>query len=191
MSRPAVSPPLARLLTVVCLAGSSCAKTPSGGAPAAGSASASGSAQASLPAAPSASASAAPAPTSVRWSGTYTSAPGTFYVRDGGEWKGVHFRGDDAAIALGEGALSFTVDRKTSLLRGAGSGPLGDVVLSGAVTGSEVTFSVLRKDAANRGLTGTGVGTIAGDSLTGTMRLSRGDAHVIREATFTLAKASP
>lgn len=143
------------------------------------------------PPAPSASApSPAPPPAKpVAWSGKYTSAPGSLYVYDGGEWKGVHFRGDDASIGLGEGTLSLTIDPRATALRGTGSGPLGEVVLTGVIdtkTG-EVSFSVLRKDTTDRGFTGTGVGHLAGASLTGTMRLSRGDAHVIREATFTLA----
>ena len=130
-------------------------------------------------------------PASISWTGSYTSTPATFYVHDGGEWKGVHFRGDDAAVGLGEGTLSLTIDTKSGGVRGSGSGSLGDLVLAGAVTGEELTFSVLRKDPTDRGLTGTGVGKLSGSSATGTIRLSRGDAHVIREAKFTLSKALP
>ncbi len=148
--------------------------------------------------APPASASASPVasapkpvPTNVAWTGTYVSAPGSLYVYDGGEWKGVHFRGDDAAVALGEGPLSLSIDTKTSVVRGAASGPLGDAVITGAVTKDEVTFSVLRKDPRDQGLTGTGSGRVNGDALEGTIRLSRSDAHVIREAKFKLAKVPP
>jgi len=143
---------------------------------------------------PSVSVSAAPvssAPPTVTWRGTYTSAPGSLYVYDGGEWKGFHFRGDDAAVALGEGALEVTIDDKTHVARGTIAGPLGDGVVTGAVTGSELSFSVLRKEAKDRGFTGTGSATIAGETATGTMRLSRADAHVIREAKFTLTKSAP
>jgi len=146
------------------------------------------SASASAALAPSASASSASPPASVSWAGSYTSLPATFYVYDGGEWKGVHFRGDDAAVALGEGTLSLTLDTKSGSVRGTGSGSLGDIVVAGAVTGEELTFSVLRKDPTDRGLTGTGVGKLVGSSATGTIRLSRGDAHVIREAKFSLTK---
>jgi hypothetical protein len=165
--------------------------------PSADSASAPPSASAAHPApsarasSPSASASAAPASSPVAWSGTYTSTAGSLYVYDGGEWKGVHFRGDDASVGLGEGSLSLTIDPKTSQVHGVGAGPIGDVIVAGAVTGDEVSFSVLRKDTTDRGLTGTGVGKLSHDSLTGTMRLSRGDAHVIREAKFDLAKKAP
>jgi hypothetical protein len=146
-----------------------------------------------VPVAPHVTTSAAPAPppTAVTWRGTYHSAPGSLYVYDGGEWKGVHFRGDDASVALGEGPLSLTVDEKTHVARGALSGPLGEAILTGAVTGDELTFTVLRKDPLDRGLTGTGAGKVSLATTEGTMRLSRSDAHVIREATFSLAKVGP
>jgi hypothetical protein len=140
-----------------------------------------------------ASASAAPPlqPTASHWSGTYKSEAGTLYVRDGGEWKGVHFRGDDASIALGDGPLELTVDEKSHRVRGTGSGPLGDVILTGAVAEGQLTFSILRKSPDDRGLTGTGVGKVEGSSVNGVMHLSRGDAHVIREASFSVSKAVP
>ena len=170
---------------LLCLTLSECSKEPATGAAPASSTSTLAAAAAPRP---SALPSAKPAPTSIAWSGTYESAPGSLYVYDGGEWKGVHFRGDDASIGLGEGPLSFSVDAKTSLVRGTASGPLGDVVIAGAVTNEEVTFTVVRKDPTDRGFTGTGEGKVTGDSLTGTIRLSRGDAHVIREAKFTLTR---
>jgi len=97
---------------------------------------------------PSATPSASPTATTVSWTGTYKSTPGSLYVHDGGEWTGVRFRGDDAAVGLGEGTLSFTVDRKTGRLQGAASGPIGDVVIHGTFTGDALAFSVLRKDPA-------------------------------------------
>jgi hypothetical protein len=127
----------------------------------------------------------------VAWTGTYTSAAGSLYVRDGGEWRGVRFRGDDASVGLGEGPLSFTLDSQTGRVVGAGSGPIGDFLVTGAVTGDSLAFSVVRKDARDRGLTGTGIGKVNGESLVGKLRLSQGDAHVIREATFSLARKTP
>jgi hypothetical protein len=179
-------------LTSVALVGTvGCSKPSSDSAAASPSASASSSAPAASSGAPSASASAAAASAPVAWTGTYTSTPGSLYVYDGGEWKGVHFRGDDASDGLGAGSLSFTIDPKTSQVHGVGAGPFGDIVIAGAVTGDEVSFSILRKDTTDRGLTGTGVGKLSHDSLTGTMRLSRGDAHVIREAKFDLSNKAP
>ena len=60
-----------------------------------------------------------------------------------------------------------------------------------AVTGDELTFTVLRKDPLDRGLTGTGAGKVTAAATEGTMRLSRSDAHVIREARFSLARVAP
>ncbi len=132
-----------------------------------------------------------PEPRAEAWSGTYTSAPGSLFVYDGGEWKGVHFRGDDAATGLGDGTLSLTLDPRTGIVRGNGTGALGDIVVSGAVTAGELTFSVLRKDPSDRGFTGTGVGKLERGTAAGTMRLSQGDAHVIRDAKFSLTKSTP
>jgi hypothetical protein len=179
--------------TVTLFASVACSNPSSAGGAAGSSASASPAASAAAPPAASASGKpAAAAPTGpVAWNGTYSSAPGSMYVYDGGEWKGVHFRGDDASIGLGDGPLTLTVDAKTGIVRGTGTGPIGDVILTGAVTGEELTFSVLRKDTADRGFTGTGSGKLSGDTCEGVMRLSRGDAHVIREAKFTLSKKAP
>jgi hypothetical protein len=63
-------------------------------------------------------------------------------------------------------------------------------VIAGAFDANgEVSFTLVRKDATDRGFTGTGVGHSSERTITGTMRLSRGDAHVIREATFSLKPA--
>jgi hypothetical protein len=183
---------LIRALTSVALTGIvGCSKPSSDSAAASPSASASSSAPMASSSVPSASASAAAARAPVAWAGTYTSTPGSLYVYDGGEWKGVHFRGDDASDGLGTGSLSFTIDPTTRQVHGVGAGPIGDVVITGAVTGDEVSFTALRKDTTDRGLTGTGVGKLSQGALTGTMRLSRGDAHVIREAKFDLSKKAP
>ena len=124
----------------------------------------------------------------VVWNGTYTSSPGSLYVYDGGEWKGSISAVTTRPSALARGPLSLTLDPASPTVHGTGGGALGDVVLSGASDAKtgEVTFTLNRKDTTDRGFTGTGVGHLSGNTLTGTMRLSRGDAHVIREATFTL-----
>lgn len=182
---------LAALGAVATLVALGCSR-PSGSDPGSGpSASASAPSTTVAAATPSGAPAAPPRATTVTWTGTYTSTPGSLFVRDGGEWRGVRFRGDDASVGLGEGPLSLTVDTKTGRLTGSGSGPIGDVVLSGAVVGETLTFTVTRKDARDCGLSGTGVGHVDGDSLRGTLRLSQGDARVIREAAFSLARKAP
>jgi hypothetical protein len=132
------------------------------------------------------------APSSETWTGTYDSHPGSIYVVDGGEWAGVRWRGDDASVGLGEGKLSLAMNRTSEEVRGTGEGPIGNVVLSGVVTGGAITLSVSRKDPLDRGLTGTAVAQVSGDKISGTMRLSQADARVIREATLHLVReASP
>jgi hypothetical protein len=126
-----------------------------------------------------------------KWSGKYVSAAGSVYVFDGGEYAGVNWRGDEAGTGLGEGTVSLSVDRKLGLVRGAAGGPIGDVVLTGAISGDTITASVLRKDPLDRGFTGTAVVKAEGDRLVGTMRLSVANARVVREASVTLTREKP
>ncbi len=148
------------------------------------------------PPAPAASASASaapePPPGPKTYAGTYTSKHATFYVPDGSAWSGVKFRGDDAGDALGAGKLHFTVGPDAGTLSGEGEGPLGPVLLRGIVRGPDVTFSVIRKDPEDKGVTGTGVGTLddAG-TVQGTMHLSAYQAQIIREATFEAKATKP
>ena len=151
-------------------------------------------AAATAPAAPSASQLAVPnaeKPSLTRWSGTYASVPGSIYVVDGGEWAGVRWRGDDASAGVGEGTLTIAIESATAHVSGSAEGAIGDALLVGAVEGTEVTARVLRKDATDRGFTGTLLATQSADKLTGTMRLALADARVIREASFSLSRKAP
>jgi hypothetical protein len=136
-------------------------------------------------------ASAAPAvPTPVSWTGHYSATPGPFYVPDGGEWAGVHFRGEDASVGLGEGTLSATVD-PGGRVTGTLEGPLGPLLVTGLVAGKAFSAELTPKEPAT-GFTGAATGAIEGDKITGTMRLSLPTGNVIRMASFTLDRtASP
>jgi hypothetical protein len=101
----------------------------------------------------------------------------------------VKWRGDDAGEGLGEGSISLTIDTGAHVVTGLADGPIGDVLLSGAVDDGKVTASVRRKNATDRGLTGTLIATLTAERVEGMMRLSFGDAHIIREATFRLTAA--
>ena len=171
-----------RLSVLLVLTGlSACSKPSEGGAPPAPVVPASAPVKQAPPPKP-----AAPATSS--WTGTYKAAPGPFYVPEGPEWKGVHFRGEDASTALGEGPMTVTFDPKDNRLHGTASGPIGDVTLSGAITKGEYAFTVARKDPRDRGPVGTGVATLAAEALTGTLRLSAADGRVLREAPFHLTR---
>jgi hypothetical protein len=143
-------------------------------------------------AAPSASASAggdaaatgnAPAES---WTGKYTSTAGSLFVPDGGEWSNTKWRGDPSTDGLGEGTLTLEIagPRVTGTLEG----PLGPAVVRGAVAGGQITAWIERTTPSDKGFSGTLAGTASGATLEGTMHLSVYDAHVIREARFTLAR---
>ena len=134
-------------------------------------------------------------PTIAKWAGAYTAAPGSFFVPDAPEFKGVKFRGEDAGDGLGEGTLAFEVDPVTHVIAGEVHGALGDLVLGGArlpTTGppeDEVyAFTVRPKDPSGMGFTGTGRATLKGAEVAGTLRVSKATANVIREATFSLKR---
>jgi hypothetical protein len=122
------------------------------------------------------------------WDGTYVSEAGSLYVVDGGEWRAVQWRGDDASTGLGEGVLSLTLQRGPGRVSGTGSGAIGDVVWVGVLDGDRLTANISRRDPLDRGLTGTAVGKVSPEQIVGTMRLSLADAHVIRNASFVLAQ---
>jgi hypothetical protein len=126
-----------------------------------------------------------------RWAGTYKSVAASIYVPDAAEWSGFKWRGADAGEGLGEGPISLTVDARTHLVSGAAGGPIGDVILTGTDDDGRLVASVRRKDARDQGLTGTLVAVPSPDHIDGTMRLSYGDAHIVREATFHLTTAAP
>ena len=166
-------------LVLVGLLGCDKSKTDSGAAASASAASA----------APSASA-APPKVKSNDWKGTYTAERSGYYLPDSGEYGGVKFRGDDAGDALGEGTLSLKVDADGTVT-GEGAGAMGAVVLRGVLRGDDLSFTVSRKDPADLGVTGTGMGTVtadAGDDIEGTMHLSAYRAQIIREAKFKLSR---
>jgi hypothetical protein len=139
-------------------------------------------------AAPSAAADAAPkAKASASYAGTYSSKAGSLFVPEGAEYKSAQWRGDDAGEGLGDGELAFSIDPATGRVDGKGSGALGSVVLAGVrADDGVVSFAVFRANPLDGGFSGAAIGKLAGDTITGTMRLSRGHADAIREATFTL-----
>jgi len=128
----------------------------------------------------------------VHWSGTYKTERGTFYVPDGPEYAGTKWRGDDSPEALGEGPIELTVDPQTGRVEGTLEGVLGASLVYGSITGDALTATIARKNIGDRGFSGTlwakAPGAPAPQALTGTMRLSLPDAHLIRDANFTLKR---
>jgi hypothetical protein len=164
---------------IVGLVALGCSRGSDGAAPApvpAASASASSAIDAGAPSAPKASDG------SGAWAGTYTATAGSLFVPD---WTGVKFRGEDASVGLGDGAMTVTLDANG---RAAGTldGALGATTLDGVLRDAAFSATLVPVDRA-KGFSGTAIGTRDGDAITGTMRLSLPTGNVIREASFKLA----
>jgi hypothetical protein len=106
-------------------------------------------------------------------------------VPDGGEWSGVKFRGEDASVGLGDGALGATIDPEGHVI-GTLDGPLGPGRLTGEVGKTKAFSAWIVPTTPGQGFTGTAVGSEEGDRISGTMKLSLSTGNVIREAAFTL-----
>jgi hypothetical protein len=137
---------------------------------------------------PSGSASSrAPTPEVQAWSGRYSASPGGFYVPEGSEWAGVKFRGEDASVGLGEGAMTVSITRE-GRVAGTVDGPLGPLRVTGELAAKAFSAALVSSEPAT-GFSGTAIGTEANDRITGTMRLSLPTGNVLREATFTLERS--
>jgi hypothetical protein len=168
----------ALLAAVVVLASVGCSRGEQASVAPAASASAAPAASVVAAAKPAASA----APLAGAWAGTYTAAAGSLTIPD---WTGVKFRGEDASVGLGDGAMSVTLDdhgRASGTLDGA----LGPATVDGALMGSAFSATLVPGDPRT-GFSGTAVGAREGDAITGTMRLSLATGNVVREASFKLA----
>jgi len=119
-----------------------------------------------------------------QWRGTYHSESATIFVPP--EWKGVRWSVPSTSAGLGDGAMTLEV--RGERVFGAIDGPLGPATIDGVVSGPTITANVLRRDPADQGYSGTLLGTMSGDRVTGTMNLSLAEASAVRAATFALAR---
>jgi hypothetical protein len=117
------------------------------------------------------------------YGGAYTATPGTLFVPDAAPWEHVKFRGDDAG-ALGEGTLTFSIDRDSGVVSGDLQGPLGPAMLSGLATGEALSFNVAPREQTEMAFSGTGMGTVDGGLASGEIQVSSWRANVLRTATF-------
>jgi hypothetical protein len=145
-------------------------------------------ASAALAAPPSANPSATPAASASgaatgpsSWSGHYTATVGSLTIPD---WTGVRFRGEDASVGLGDGAMTVALDER-GRASGTLDGALGASKIDGALQASDFSATLVPDDLA-KGFTGTAIGTRDGDHIAGTMRLSLPTGNVVREGSFTL-----
>ena len=125
------------------------------------------------------------------WTGKFTAVEATLYVTEGTRDAGLKFRGEDASTGLGEGTLKVAVDATTHAVSGSMDGPLGELELDGLRDHDDVTFTVRPKGAtSDESYFGTGSAKLTAGKLSGTMRLSRARANVIREVSFALQAGS-
>ncbi|MEI7892701.1 MAG: hypothetical protein WCI05_06395 [Myxococcales bacterium] len=140
---------------------------------------------------PSTSASS-PAPSGpTAWTGTYKSNTATLYVPtdapNGGDWKGVKWRGDDSRLGLGEGAMAITVE-PGGRFNGTLDGPLGPALVFGVLQDNELVGTVARKTTSDQGFTGTATGKVSANTVEGTLQVAVANASVLRTATFVLRR---
>jgi hypothetical protein len=146
-------------------------------------------------AAPAASSAAAPAPAAWSatpagggaWSGSYRATAGTLYIPP--EWKDVRWKAADSGAGIGEGTLAIAIDAATGRLTGTLDGPLGPALIDGVAKDGQLAATLVRKSPEDRGFTGTLLGTVEGDHVSGTMNLSSAEASSIRTADFRLTSA--
>ncbi|HEY8086913.1 MAG TPA: hypothetical protein VIF09_03690, partial [Polyangiaceae bacterium] len=122
------------------------------------------------------------------WTGTYKSTASAVSVP--AEWKKVHWSDTQSTQGVGDGTLTLAVDGATGRISGSVEGALGPGVLDGAASGDKLSATLLRKDPADQGFTGTLLATMAGDKVEGTINASPGGGGTVRTATFTLARAA-
>lgn len=92
---------------------------------------------------------------------------------------------DDGAVATGEGALTVTFDA-AGIASGRASGPLGELVVTGAVEGDAVRLALVPAAASVAAFTGYVVLNRKGDELEGVLKASSGDSALVRRAAVKL-----
>jgi hypothetical protein len=129
-----------------------------------------------------------PAAARSTWTGTYKSAIGTLYIP--ADWKNVRWSSSSNEKGVGDGTLTLEVDATTGRVTGTIEGVLGPASVDGVALDGKLTATIVRKNASDRGFTGTLLGTLDRDHAAGTMNLSSGQADAIRTATFSLTPAA-
>lgn len=121
------------------------------------------------------------------YQGAYTLKHATVHVPDGKEWDGVKWRGDDAGVAIGDGAISLTI-AADGRVHGSVEGPAGQAAILGRAIDGALSATVTSAPTTEEDFDGTLVGKLVGDKINGTLRLSSWNASLIREATFSATK---
>jgi hypothetical protein len=176
------------VVLTIAIAIAGCSKSTGDASPTAGSAS---TPLAVASAAPSASAAKPAGPQNTAWSGSYVAKVGAVAPPENAKEK--TWTNDPGTAAVGPGTVALSVAGAGGATRGSLSGPLGDLEVSGVFDGTELRASLAPKDPkADPAMTGfmvlTGSGGPPPSTLKGTLRVSNGDARVVREAAVELAR---
>jgi len=95
---------------------------------------------------------------------------------------------DDGKVAVGAGKISVTIGADGVIL-GKVEGALGAASLAGGVEGEDIRAAFTPDDVLSaRAMFGFLDGKLSGDHLKGRIRVSNGDASVVREADIDLKK---
>lgn len=122
------------------------------------------------------------------YSGTYSLTPAPMYIPATKDWNNVKQAKDDPSKHVGEGKLSLEVDANGRVSGTLDAGPAAPAVIDGSLVNGEIRGVVRRKDPADEGLTGTFVGTLSGDEVSGTIALAESNAAIVREGKLSLRK---
>jgi hypothetical protein len=154
---------------------------------------------ASTSAAPVAAASSAAPPGSASargaegsaWSGSYVAKVGPVVPPEAAKEKA--WTNDPGTASVGQGAIALSVSGAHGHTQGDLTGPLGDLTISGVFDGTELRANLTPKNPkADGAMTGFMVLGASGgpppSALKGTLRVSNGDARIVREASVELAK---
>jgi hypothetical protein len=135
--------------------------------------------------APPAASATAPARAAVAWGGSYKSTSGELYIPP--DWKSVHWTVKETSAGIGEGTIALTVDAASGRVQGMLEGPLGPARIDGLASDGKLTATIVRRDPADKGFTGTLIASLGGDRGEGTMNVALAEASALRAVTFTLS----
>ena len=122
------------------------------------------------------------------WTGSYVARPVAIEQPTG--TKAAALADDAGKLAIGPGTFSLTA--QGSRVTGEGKGALGALVVSGVLDGKELRAALVPADAnAPQAMTGWLAATLdaSGSVGQGTLRVSNGDARLVREAAVAFERA--
>jgi hypothetical protein len=190
---------LLALLAPLALASTACDKKadPAPGAQPAASAAPAASPVASAAASGAASAagSAAARPASdgaaETWKGAFKAKPSSIELSKDAAADVKVWAKDPGTELVGDGTLTLQITGSGNrrAVKGEGSGALGDLVIVGEISDNELRARVDAKNPNDpNAVTGVLQGTVKGDAIESTLRVSNRNANRVREADFKLTK---